>query len=158
MKFSSSQLDYFERRSVIWMEKQGFTLLRLSIGVIFLWFGALKFFPGLSPAQDLAIKTIMHLTFGLVPATAIIWGLAFWEVLIGLCFVVGKFMKIGIILLLVQMLGTFAPIFFFPQEVFTKIPYGLTIEGQYIFKNFVIIAAAIVIGSKVFAKKAEVNS
>jgi uncharacterized membrane protein YkgB len=50
------------------MARHGITLLRVSLGVVFLWFGVLKFFPGLSPAQSLAARTIHTLTFGMVPA------------------------------------------------------------------------------------------
>jgi len=89
----------------------------------------------------------------MIPSMVIIVGLATWEVLIGLGFITGKFMRASIVLLLAQMPGTFVPIFVFPEQVFTAIPYGLTIEGQYIFKNFVLISAAFVIGSQVFKKK-----
>jgi hypothetical protein len=47
-------------------ETFGAPVLRVSLGIIFLWFGALKFFPGLSPAQDLAARTIEQLSFGIV--------------------------------------------------------------------------------------------
>lgn len=152
MNLTQIKLENIERSLAPWIERNALTLLRISIGIVFVWFGTLKFFPGLSPAQDLAINTITLLTFGIVPPTAIILGLALWEVLIGLGFLTGKFMKAGIVLLLAQMTGTFAPIFFFPEEVFTKIPYGLTLEGQYIFKNIIIISAALVLGSRIFKK------
>lgn len=51
-----------------WMARFGIMLLRVSLGIVFFWFGALKFFPGLSPAQDLAMRTIDILTFGLIPS------------------------------------------------------------------------------------------
>lgn len=50
-----------------WMAEYGIVLLRISLGIVFLWFGALKFFPGLSSAQELATRTIDRLSFGLVP-------------------------------------------------------------------------------------------
>ncbi|HSL94713.1 MAG TPA: hypothetical protein VLA35_02175, partial [Thermoleophilia bacterium] len=58
-------LPSFERTDVAltgWMARHGVTLLRLSLGAVFLWFGALKFFPDLSPAQSLAGDTIEKLT------------------------------------------------------------------------------------------------
>jgi uncharacterized membrane protein YkgB len=147
------KIEVLENDAALWMEKYGLRLLRISIGIVFFWFGVLKFFPGLSPAQELAINTIRIITFGMIPSMVIIVGLATWEVLIGLGFITGKFMRASIVLLLAQMPGTFVPIFVFPEQVFTAIPYGLTIEGQYIFKNFVLISAAFVIGSQVFKKK-----
>ncbi len=132
-----------------WMANKGIFLLRISIGIIFLWFGALKFFPSLSPAEGLATDTIKLLTFNLIPGQVIMFGLAFWETLIGVGLIFNKFMRETLLLLYLQMLGTLSPIFLFPAEVFTQFPYALTLEGQYIFKNLVIISASIVIGATV---------
>ncbi|MEO6062613.1 MAG: DoxX family membrane protein [Thermoflexales bacterium] len=132
-----------------WMARFGIALLRVSLGVVFLWFGALKFFPGLSPAQDLATRTIGLLTFGLIPAQVSIPMLAAWECLIGIGLISGIFMRATLLLLFLQMLGTITPILFFPQEVFTLIPYAPTLEGQYIIKNMVLISAGLVIGATV---------
>ncbi|MDY0199418.1 MAG: DUF417 family protein [Bacteroidales bacterium] len=131
-----------------WMARHGYRLMRISIGIVFFWFGILKFFPGLSPAQDLAIRTITLMSFGLIPDFIIINGLAFWEVLIGVGLISGKFMRETLLLLFLQMAGTFAPVFLFPNEVFTRIPYAPTLEGQYIIKNLVLISAGIVLGGK----------
>ena len=132
-----------------WMARFGIVLLRVSLGVVFLWFGALKFFPGLSPAQDLATRTIGLLTFGLIPAQVSILALAAWECLIGIGLITGIFMRATLLLLFLQMLGTITPILFFPQKVFTHIPYAPTLEGQYIIKNMVLISAGLVIGATV---------
>ncbi len=131
-----------------WMSRNGFLLVRISIGIIFFWFGFLKFFPGLSPAQDLAVRTISILSFELIPDVVIINGLAFWEVLISIGLISGKFMRETLLLLFLQMAGTFAPVFLFPDEVFTHFPYAPTLEGQYIIKNLVLLAAGIVLGGK----------
>jgi hypothetical protein len=76
----------------------------------------------------------------------IIIGLAAWEVLIGIGLLLNIFIKQTLTLLFLQMAGTFMPIFLFPGEVFNIFPYSLTMEGQYIVKNIVIISGAIVIG------------
>lgn len=123
--------------------------MRISVGLLFIWFGALKFFPGLSPAQELATSTIGLITFGLIPIEVSLFLLAFFEVLIGVFLLLGVYLRFTILLLLLQMAGTMSPIILFPDLVFTAIPYGLTIEGQYIFKNFIIISAALVIGATV---------
>jgi len=129
------------------MANNGITFLRYSIGIIFIWFGGLKFFPGLSPAEVLAISTIDLLTFGLIPPFTAQMLLAFFEVSIGILLISGKFLRLTILLLLMQMAGTMSPIILFPDLVFTQVPFALTIEGQYIFKNFVVISAALVIGA-----------
>lgn len=142
-------LNYLDAWITRWMAHYGILLLRISMGIIFLWFGALKFFPGLSPAADLATRTIERLTFGLIAPDVSLLILAAWESLIGLGLIFGIFMRATLLLLFLQMLGTISPIFLFPQEVFTKFPYAPTLEGQYIFKNLVLISAGLVIGATV---------
>jgi uncharacterized membrane protein YphA (DoxX/SURF4 family) len=132
-----------------WMAKNGIPLLRYSIGIIFLWYGMLKFFQGASPAEDLAINTIDKLTFGLFSPKFIIISLALLETLIGVGLIFNLFLRETLLLLYLQMIGTFTPIFLFPGEVFTTFPYALTLEGQYIIKNVVIVSAGIVIGATV---------
>jgi uncharacterized membrane protein YphA (DoxX/SURF4 family) len=132
-----------------WMADHGIVLLRVSLGVVFFWFGFLKFFPGLSPATELALKTIETLTRGTVPPAVAINVLAAWESAIGLGLIFGVAMRATLLLLFVQMLGTIMPLFFFPELVFARIPYAPTLEGQYIIKNLVLISAGIVIGATV---------
>src|SRR5258708_3522344 len=132
-----------------WMARHGIFLLRLSLGLIFFWFGILKFFKGMSPAQELATRTISTLTLGKVPPAVSLPFLAAWECLIGLGLLAGKVQRLTLFLLFVQMTGTLMPLFFFPHEVFLRIPYAPTLEGQYIIKNLVLISAAIVIGGTV---------
>ena len=143
------RFDAADARITDWMARHGLPLLRISLGIVFLWFGALKFFPGLSPAQDLAARTIETLTFGTVHANVSVPLLAAWECLIGLGLLVGIFMRATLLLLAVQMAGTLTPLILFPSEVFTRIPYAPTLEGQYIIKNAVLISAAIVLGATV---------
>jgi uncharacterized membrane protein YphA (DoxX/SURF4 family) len=141
--------DRLDAQITRWMARYGILLLRISMGIIFLWFGVLKFFPGLSPAADLATRTIERLTFGVIPPDVSILILASWESLIGLGLMFGIFMRATLLLLFLQMMGTISPIFFFPQEVFTAFPYAPTLEGQYIIKNMVLISAGLVIGATV---------
>lgn len=143
------EFDRIDGRITEWMARFGVTLLRISLGVVFFWFGVLKFFPGLSPAQDLATRTMDLLTFGLLPATVSIPLLAGWECLIGLGLITGLFMRATLLLLFMQMLGTITPIFLFPGEVFAAVPYAPTLEGQYIIKNLVLVSAGMVIGATV---------
>lgn len=131
------------------MARSGLSLLRWSVGLVFLWFGILKFFPGLSPAQELATKTISLLTFGRVPPSTSLWILALWETWIGVGLIFNLFMRGTLLLLFLQMLGTITPLFVFPAEAFMRIPFAPTLEGQYIIKNLVLISAGIVLGATV---------
>jgi len=117
-------------------------LLSISIGLVYLWFGILKFFPHLSPAEDLAKNTITILTGRLIPQNVSIMLLATWETLIGVFLVFNIFRKPIIILALVHLLFTFTPLMFFPDDSF-EFPFVFTLLGQYIFKNLIIIGALI---------------
>lgn len=131
------------------MRRYGITLLRLSVGTVFFWFGFLKFFPGLSPAEDLASQTIGLLTMGRVPPRLALNGLAAWECAVGLGLIFGVFLRATLLLLWLQMIGTIAPVFLFPAAVFNHIPYAPTLEGQYIIKNLVLASAGLVVGATV---------
>ncbi len=131
------------------MADHGIFFLRISVGIVFLWFGVLKFVPAMSPAEDLAKRTINILTFGAIPENVAIVLLASWESLIGLGLLLGRFLRATLFLLFLQMVGALLPMVFFPAEVFTRIPYAPTLEGQYIIKNLVLISAGLVIGATV---------
>ncbi len=127
-----------------WMARYGLTLLRIGLGIIFLWFGALKLFPSLSPAEDLVRQTIFFIDPDLfLPVLAV------WEMAIGLGLLVGRYMRLTLLLLFLQMPGTMLPLLILPHEVWTSFPFGLTMEGQYIIKNLVLVTAAIVLGGTV---------
>ena len=138
---SFDDLDIFVTE---FMSKWGVTLLRYSLGVIYIWFGALKPL-GLSPAQELVENTVYWFenpkTF--VPILGI------WEVVIGITMIIKPLIRVSIILLFIQMPGTFLPLVLFPEVCFTRFPFGLTLEGQYIVNNLIIISAALVVGSTV---------
>ena len=103
----------------------------------------------MSPAQDLAIRTIDMLSGEFVPATVALPLLAAWECLIGIGLLAGKGLRAILFLLYVQMLGTLTPVALFPSEIFTQFPYAPTLEGQYIIKNLVLIGAALYLGGRV---------
>lgn len=129
------------------LKKIGFPALRYSVAVIFIWFGLLKVL-NYSPAQELVTNTIYWFS-----PTWFVPFLGWWEVLIGVCFLFRPLIRVGLPLLLLQMAGTFLPLILLPEVVYGPIPIvTLTLEGQYIIKNLIIIAAALVIGSTVRQK------
>ena len=138
------ELDLFITK---FMSKWGITFLRYSLGVIYIWFGILKPF-GLSPAQELVENTVYWFdnpkTF--VPI------LGWWEVVIGLTMCIKPLIRVSIFLLFIQMPCTFLPLILLPEICFNNFPFGLTLEGQYIIKNLIIISAALVVGSTVRKK------
>ena len=126
-----------------WMERNGIRMLRISVGLVFIWFGALKT-AGMSPAQELVARTVYWF-----PPEAFIPFLGWWEVLIGTGLLARPLTRVAIALLFLQMPGTFLPLILLPEVCFTHAPFGLTMEGQYIIKNLVLISAAIVVGGTV---------
>lgn len=136
--------DRLDAAITSWMARYGMTIMRVGLGIIFLWFGALKFFPGMSPAEELVRNTVYF-----VDPDWFIPVLAAWEVLIGIGLIAGKFMRITLLLLFLQMPGTALPILVLPEVVWNSFPFGLTLEGQYIIKNLVLVSAGLVLGATV---------
>ena len=149
MSTLSRSYDRIDTALTSWMARNGIRLMRISLGVVFLWFGVLKFFPGLSPAQTLAGNTISILSFGLLSPRLAVFILAVWECLIGVGLIAGYLLRATLFLLWLQMLGTITPLFLFPELCFTVVPIAPTLEGQYIIKNLVLVTAGLVIGATV---------
>ncbi|MBZ0183862.1 MAG: DoxX family protein [Melioribacteraceae bacterium] len=147
-KIVNKYLNEIDLKLTEWMAKYGLKILRIGLGVVFFWFGVLKFFPGLSPAENLVRNTIYFINPDLfIPV------LALWESIIGIGLITGKYMRFTLLLLFLQMPGTAMPIFILPDVVWTAFPYGLTLEGQYIIKNIVLIGAGLVLGATVRGAK-----
>ncbi|MEZ4582990.1 MAG: hypothetical protein R3A10_15370 [Caldilineaceae bacterium] len=142
----SSWLERFDIWLTALLARYGITAMRVGLGIIFFWFGALKLVPGLSPAEDLVRNTIYFINPDIfLPILAV------WEMAIGLGLLTGKFMRLTLLLLFLQMPGTALPLVLLPEVCYTRFPFGLTLEGQYIIKNLVLITAGMVIGSTVLA-------
>lgn len=137
-----------DRQVTHWLAAHGLTLLRISIGLIFVWFGVLKFWPNLSAADQLATDTIDRLSLGVISGDVARVLLALLETAIGIGLVTGRFMRLTLLMLLGQMLGTVTPLFLFTDLTWTD-PLVPTLEGQYILKNLVLVSAALTIGATV---------
>lgn len=116
-------------------------ILSVSIGLVYVWFGSLKFFSAMSPAEDLAIHTIARLTNDLIPSSIAIFNLALWETLIGVLLIAQIYRRKVMIMALIHMGMTFTPFIFFPELTFNENILVPTLLGQYIVKNIVIIGA-----------------
>lgn len=142
-------IDAIDVKITGWMARHGIAFTRIALGVVFFWFGVIKFVPEWSPATGLATRTITLLTFGVIPPAVALNILAAWETLIGLGLICGVFLRVTLLLLFLQMPGTLLPLVFFPNETFVAFPHSPTLEGQYIIKNLVLVCAAIVVGATV---------
>jgi len=134
--------------------------LRIALGIVYFHFGILKFFPDLSPAELLASQTIMRLTSGLLDANTALYFLAIMECVLGLALIFNVCMRLAFIVFLFHMIGTFAPLFVLPELTFRVAPLAPTMEGQYILKNIVFVAAgwAVLMPPLFLAKKPERSS
>ena len=137
------KFEIIDAKIADFMHCYGRFFLRISLGIIFVWFGALKIVD-ISPAQDLVAKTVYWFDPKIfIPI------LGWWEVIIGVCLFFKPLIRLAIFLLFLQMPGTALPLLILPAVCFTSFPFGLTLEGQYIVKNLVLISAALVIGGTV---------
>ena len=120
-------------------------LLRISVGLVFILFGMLKFVPGLSPAEELATQTMSRLTFGLMPDGLSLVVVAALETTIGLCLLTGRHLRLGLVLLGMAMVGVLSPLVLFTGQLFAGPYYAPTLEAQYVIKDVILLAAGVVI-------------
>lgn len=136
--------DRLDERAVRFMSAYGILLLRVSLGITFIWFGALKVF-NVSPVSDLVAETVYW-----VPPELFVPFLGFWEILVGLGLITGFFLRLTLLFFLLQMAGTFLVLLVKPDVAFQAgNPLLLTVEGEFVIKNLVLISGGLVVGSTV---------
>lgn len=143
----------FETRALDWLGRHCLLWLRVSLGLVFLGFGILKFVPGLSPAQDLVGLTVEALTFGLVPGAVGLVLVAAMETAIGFSLISGWHLRAGLVLLGMAMVGILSPVVLFPDRLFAGPLSAPTLEGQYVLKDLVLLAAALVVAVTEFGRR-----
>ncbi|NQV23123.1 MAG: doxx family protein [Rhodopirellula sp.] len=127
--------------------------LRISLGLLFFYFGFLKFYPDLSPAEMIAGQTLTKLLMNWSEVRATLVCLAILECWIGVALVLNLLPRTTFVLFLIHMTGTFLPLFLLPEFTFKFAPFAPTLEGQYILKNLVFVAAGwTVLQPKVFPR------
>jgi len=143
-----SRFDRVDRQVAGRMARWGTVGLRVALGIVFIWFGLLKPL-GLSPAEPLVLATVSWMP--LFSPNAWLAVIGWWEVAIGVTFLFRSTLRIAVALLFLQMVGAFMPLVILADVTFQpgRAPYAPTMEGQYIIKNLVIIAAALVLGGTV---------
>jgi uncharacterized membrane protein YphA (DoxX/SURF4 family) len=122
-----------------------FRILSISIGLIYFYFGILKFFPGHSPAEEIAMHTMEELTMHTIPCTQLFFVLALWETFIGLALIFNVLKKWAILTAFGHMVMTFSPFIVLPQEAFQEASFLPSLLGQYIYKNLIIIAGLLIL-------------
>jgi putative oxidoreductase len=140
--------DRLDAAIVAWLDRYGFTILRLALGLVFLWFGALKV-AGKSPVEDLVADTLFWL-----PRDVALYGIGSLEIVIGLCLLLSIAMRVVLLLFFLQMAGTFLVLLTQPERAFQDgNPLLLTTDGEFVIKNLVLIGAGLVVGSRVRGKR-----
>ncbi|MGI8660496.1 MAG: hypothetical protein ACR2LH_05605 [Thermoleophilaceae bacterium] len=132
--------------------RRSISVLRISVGAVFLAFGVLKYFPGVSPAAGLATDTTNVLFLGLIQPDTAILVVATMECFIGICFLIGTgaVMRVAIWVLAAQFVGILSPLAVDPSRLFAG-PHGApTLEGQYVLKDIILVAAGLVIAAGTF--------
>ncbi|HSZ28187.1 MAG TPA: hypothetical protein VK784_00345 [Pseudonocardiaceae bacterium] len=136
-----------------WLMRYSITALRISMGAVYLAFGILKYFPGVSPAESLVLATTHLLSFGLVPAlvpNGVVMALvATLECVIGLILITGRSLRVAIYLLGGQLIGILSPAVLLAGRLYAGPHHMPTLEGQYVLKDVVLAAAAMVIATTV---------
>ena len=119
--------------------------VRISLGLVYLFFGVLKFFDGVSPAEFLAGQTIHLLSLELLPASVALKILAVGETTLGIMLLFNMLPRTAYFLFLAHMAGTFTPFLVLPELAFNGASFAPTLIGQYILKNVVYVVAVSVV-------------
>jgi uncharacterized membrane protein YkgB len=136
--------DRFDRMLVAALERWSVPLLRLSLGIVFLWFGGLKVF-GVTPVSDLVAATVYW-----VDPDWFVVSLGVVEMVVGAGLILRRAMRIILAVFLAQMAGTFLVLILLPDIAFQDgNPLKLTVEGEFVIKNLVLLSAGLVVGSMV---------
>ena len=132
------------QRLTAWLADHSIAILRVSLGLVFLMFGILKFVPGASPAEELAVRTVQTLSLGTLPAQAAVLLTAAVETFVGLTLVSGKLLRTGLAVMAMALVGIMSPLVLFAADLFPGAP---TLEAQYVLKDIVLVAAGLVIAA-----------
>lgn len=130
-----------------WLVRRSISILRVALGLVFLAFGALKYVPGASPAEDLAVDTTRILTLGIVPDSAALVLVATLECAIGLSLILDRGLRVTIYLLALELLGVLSPLVLLPERLFPAPWHTPTLEGQYVLKDIVLVGAVMVVAT-----------
>ena len=134
-------LSAIDTHVIITLQRISLPALRIAIGVVFLWFGALKLL-SVSPVAGLIAQA-----YPFFPQPAFLYVVGALEVIIGLGLIGNIVLRVVLLLLWFQMGGVMMSPLFAPSVFFAHgNPLLLTMEGEFLVKNFVIIAASLAIG------------
>ena len=145
----SRAIDRVDARLIPFLRRAAIPMLRVSLGLVFVWFGALKVFD-VSPVADLVARTVYW-----VDPDLFVTVLGFFEVFVGVMLLFGWALRLTLALFTLQMVGTFLTFLVLPEVTFRHgNPLLLTVEGEFVVKNLVLISAALVVGTTVRRKGA----
>jgi uncharacterized membrane protein YkgB len=131
---------FFDRYIITTLQRIAMPAARIALFIIFFWFGLLKVI-GASPAGPL-VSNLLEQTIPFISPATFIFLFGFFEMLIGILFLIPKMERLAILLLGVHMITTFGPLVFLRETSWQRFLVP-TLEGQYIIKNVALIALAI---------------
>lgn len=111
-------------------------LLRVSLGVVYLWFGGLKLVR-MSPVTDLVRDA-----YPLFATLPVYLGLGLFEVVLGVVLLTGAWTRHAAAAAVLHLLATFGLLVASPRTIFQPWFPFLTMEGEFVMKNLVLLATA----------------
>jgi uncharacterized membrane protein YkgB len=148
----STVVERIDRVAVPFLTRWALPALRWSLAIVFIWFGALKVM-GASPVVDLVASTVYWVDPDwFVPVLGVV------EILVGLGLATRKWLRLALLVLAAQLVGTLLVFVVLPDVAFQDgNPLKLTVEGEFVVKNVVLLAAAMVVGTSVDSNTGKVT-
>ena len=138
-------IQKFDTHIISRLQRIEVPLARIAIFVVYFWFGFLKLLDA-SPATPL-VQALFEKTIHFMPFTTFYTSFAIFEVVIGLLFLMRGLERLAILLISLHLIATILPLIFLSHIAWQAFLVP-TLEGQYIIKNVLIAASAVVVGSK----------
>jgi uncharacterized membrane protein YkgB len=139
-----SLVSRVDQVAIPFLRRWGVPTLRISLAIIFIWFGALKVL-GVSPVVELVASLVYWVDPDwFVPALGVV------ELLVGLALALRRLLRTVLLVLAGQIVGTFLVFILLPDVAFQDgNPLKLTVEGEFVIKNLVLLGAGMMIGASI---------
>lgn len=134
----------FDEAAVRLARRYGVPTLRIALGIVFIWFGALKVLDA-TPVAGLVADIVP-----LLSDRAAVLTVGLVEVLVGVGLITGIAIRVTLGLFFLQMLGTFLVLVLEPSRTFVGAnPLRLTVLGEFVVKNLVLLTAGLVVAGSI---------
>lgn len=136
-------IELFDQKVIFFLRKHSDQIARVSLFIIFVWFGLLKVFL-ISPAGPLVTSLLQSTFLGFIDPDTFVRYFGVFEVVLGAMILLPKLERITFAILLFHLFTTVMPLFMIPHAVWDGFMLP-NLVGQYIIKNVALLSLGLVL-------------